>query len=96
MVDADTKVQKIVKTIRRTLSLANLMTDMTAEPVSLKDVLQRDLKDLEFSPQEMENLQRLNADIKVHGGMSEVRALIKISLNRLYTVIYTLFSYIRL
>ena len=47
------------------------MTDMAAEPVSLKDVLQRDLNDLEFSPQEMENLQRLDADIKVHGGMAE-------------------------
>ena len=71
MVVADTKVQKIVISIRGTLSLADLMTDMAAEPVSLKDVLQRDLNDLEFSPQEMENLQRLDADIKVHGGMAE-------------------------
>ena len=71
MVVADTKVQKSVISIRGTLSLADLMTDMAAEPVSLKDVLQRDLNDLEFSPQEMENLQRLDADIKVHGGMAE-------------------------
>ena len=49
------------------------MKDMAAEPVSLKDVLHRDLKDLEFSPQETENLQSLNGDIKVHGGMSELR-----------------------
>ena len=92
MVVADTKVQKIVISIRGTLSLADLMTDMAAEPVSLKDVLQRDLNDLEFSPQEMENLQRLNADIKVHGGMSEARSLIKISLNR-YGYLYFILIY---
>ena len=71
MIVADTKIQKIVITIRGTLSLADLMTDMAAEPVSLKDVLQRDLNDLELSPQEMENLQSLDSELKVHGGMAE-------------------------
>ena len=36
MVIADQKMQKIVISIRGTLSLADLMTDMVAKPVSLK------------------------------------------------------------
>ena len=71
MVVADTKVQKIVVCIRGTLSLADLMTDMAAEPVSLKAILQRDLEDLELTPQEMGNLEALDAKIEVHSGMAE-------------------------
>ena len=71
MIVADPKLQKLVISIRGTLSLADLMTDMVAKPMNLKDFILENLEDLYMSPQELENCQRLDPEIEVHGGMAE-------------------------
>ena len=71
MVIADPKLQKIIVSIRGTLSLADLMTDMVAKPVSLKAILQEEITSLDFTPQEIINFTELPEDIEVHVGMAE-------------------------
>ena len=71
LIVADSKLQKLVISIRGTLSLADLMTDMVAKPISLKEFLLKNVDDLQLSPQELEQCQNLDPEIEVHGGMAE-------------------------
>ncbi len=71
LVVADRKHKRIVISIRGTLSLADLMTDMVAKPVSLKVILQQQSQMIALSPEEEERLQQLPDDIEVHVGMAE-------------------------
>lgn len=66
---ADRKLNKLVISIRGTLSLADLMTDMVAKPASLKALLLQ--SNLELSNAELNSVNSLPDDIEVHLGMAE-------------------------
>ncbi len=71
LISADPSIGKIVIAIRGTLSIADLMTDLAAKPVSLRDFLLEKVDALQLSTNEMANLQSLDPDIQVHAGMAE-------------------------
>ena len=65
---ADNKLQRIIVAIRGTLSLADVMTDMVARPVSLKAFLRENLN---LSGHEESKLQEMPEQLEVHQGMAE-------------------------
>jgi len=73
MIVADKKLDKLVISIRGTLSISDLLTDMVARPVSLKaKVLEHvEKENLFLTNVERRNLEELSDDIEVHAGMLE-------------------------
>lgn len=71
LVVADQKLAKIVIAIRGTLSLADIMTDMVAKPVSLKSVLEERMSQLNFTVQEEGEIDKMSPAIQVHMGMAQ-------------------------
>merc|ERR1719219_1697960 len=72
LVVADRKLNKIVVAIRGTLSLADIMTDMVARPISLKTMINDRLADTNYlCAQEISSLNSMSEDVEVHAGMTE-------------------------
>ena len=72
LVVADRKLNKIVVAIRGTLSLADIMTDMVARPISLKTMITDRLADTNYlCAQEISSLNSMSEDVEVHAGMAE-------------------------